>query len=89
MNFILNQRALRLGRHILKTKQTVRQTAQVFGVSKSTVHYDVSKRLKKINFQLYEKIHKILDDNFNSKHIRGGEATRKKFLNQKWISNEN
>ncbi|MDD2227419.1 MAG: sporulation transcriptional regulator SpoIIID [Clostridia bacterium] len=83
MNFILNQRALRLGRHILKTKQTVRQTAQVFGVSKSTVHYDVSKRLKKINFQLYEKIHKILDDNFNSKHIRGGEATRKKFLNQK------
>ncbi|MDD2227775.1 MAG: sporulation transcriptional regulator SpoIIID, partial [Clostridia bacterium] len=72
-----------LGHHILKTKQTVRQTAQVFGVSKSTVHYDVSKRLKKINFQLYEKVHKILDDNFNSKHIRGGEATRKKFLNQK------
>ncbi|MDD3397380.1 MAG: sporulation transcriptional regulator SpoIIID [Clostridia bacterium] len=80
MNFILNKRAESLGNYIFKTKCTVRQTAKIFGISKSTVHYDVSTRLKKIDRSLYEKIHKILSDNFNEKHIRGGEATRKKYL---------
>lgn len=80
MNFIINQRAVALGKFILKTRQTVRQVAGVYGISKSTVHFDVSNRLKKIDFNLYIKVKKILEKNFKEKHLRGGEATRKKYL---------
>ena len=80
MNFIINQRAVAFGKYILKTRQTVRQVAGVYGISKSTVHFDVSNRLKKIDYNLYLKVKKILNKNFEEKHIRGGEATRKKYL---------
>jgi putative DeoR family transcriptional regulator (stage III sporulation protein D) len=80
MSFILNNRAINLGKYILQTKHTVRKTAEVFGISKSTVHFDVSKRLKKADFSLYEKVHLILENNFNVKHIRGGQATKNKYL---------
>lgn len=80
MNLVLNQRAISLAKYIIKTKQTVRQTAIVYGVSKSTVHNDVSNRLKKINFGLYKKVKVILDKNFKEKHIRGGESTKLKYL---------
>jgi len=83
MNFIINQRAVALGKFILKTRQTVRQVAGVYGISKSTVHFDVSNRLKKIDFNLYIKVKKILEKNFKEKHLRGGEATRKKYLKNK------
>lgn len=66
--------------HILKTHDTIRKTALIFGYSKSTVHFDVSVRLKKLDNDLYEKTKKILDENFAEKHIRGGEATKKKYL---------
>ena len=56
MNLILSQRAVVLGRHIASTGQTVREVAKIYGISKSTVHYDVSKRLKKIDIKLYEKV---------------------------------
>ena len=72
MNFILNKRAITLGQYILKTQYTVRETAKFFGISKSTVHYDVSKRLKKVDNSLYEKVNIILQNNFNEKHLRGG-----------------
>lgn len=87
MNLFLKRRAVSLGKYIYKTKSTVRQTAMIFGISKSTVHYDVSTRLKKIDRSLYEKIHKILNNNFNEKHIRGGEATRKKYLIKNRLKN--
>ncbi|MDD2445527.1 MAG: sporulation transcriptional regulator SpoIIID [Clostridia bacterium] len=80
MNFVLNKRAIDFGKYILRTKSTVRYTAEVFGISKSTVHFDVSKRLKKVDFSLYEKVHKILENNFSEKHIRGGESTKNKYL---------
>ena len=80
MNFIINQRAVSLGKFILKTNQTVRQVAGIYGISKSTVHFDVSTRLKKIDYNLYIKVKKILEKNFKEKHLRGGEATRKKYL---------
>lgn len=83
MNLFIKQRAIKLAKYIIKNKATVRQTAEVFGVSKSTVHYDVSKRLKKINNLLYKKVQVVLANNFNEKHIRGGEATKIKFLNNK------
>lgn len=83
MNFILNKRAITLGQYILKTQYTVRETAKFFGISKSTVHYDVSKRLKKVDNSLYEKVNIILQNNFNEKHLRGGEATKMKYLKNK------
>lgn len=80
MNQILKQRAVSLGQHIVKTNQTVRQTAFVYGISKSTVHNDVSKKLKKIDFALYQKVQEILAKNFAEKHIRGGLSTKERFL---------
>lgn len=79
MGSFLSKRAVSLARHILATNQTVRQTASVFGVSKSTVHNDVSNRLKSIDFLLYKKVKIVLEKNFCEKHIRGGETTRKKY----------
>ena len=83
MNIFIKQRAINFAKHILKTKQTVRQTADVFGISKSTVHFDISKRLKDIDFGLYTKVKKILINNFNEKHLRGGVATKQKYLKNK------
>ena len=74
------ERTLEEANYILDSKDTIRGTADKFGMSKSTVHIDVSKRLKKIDKKLYEKIKKILEINFNQKHIRGGESTKNKYL---------
>ncbi len=76
----INERAVTLANHILESGDTVRQTAFIFGISKSTVHYDVSYRLKKIDYNLYKKVNKILEKNFNEKHIRGGNSTKNKYL---------
>ena len=75
----IENRVLLVANYILQTKSTVRRAAKVFGVSKSTIHYDVSYRLKKINYALYLKINKILTENFNEKHIRGGQSTKNKY----------
>ena len=66
--------------YIISTHSTLRQTAKLFGVSKSTVHVDMSQRLKKINGKKYKKIEKILQINFAEKQIRGGKATKEKYL---------
>lgn len=76
----INERAVTLAKHILESGDTVRQTAFIFGISKSTVHYDVSYRLKKIDYNLYKNVNKILEKNFNEKHIRGGNSTKNKYL---------
>ena len=68
-------------RYMVKTKMTIREIAKVFKVSKSTVHIDLNKRLKKINMPLYNDIKKILDYHLKVRHIRGGESTRKKYEN--------
>lgn len=80
MNKNIKNRVQNLANHIILTHQTVRQTACVYGISKSTVHNDVSCRLKNVDFLLYERVKKILEKNFEEKHIRGGESTRKKYL---------
>lgn len=82
MNRSIRERALLMGRYIKETGLTIRETAKIFGVSKSTAHLDVSKRLKKINPKLWREVSKILTINFNEKHLRGGEATRKKYLQE-------
>lgn len=79
MNFLTKQRAISLGKYILKTGKTVRQTAVVYGISKSTVHNDISKKLRFIDPRLFERVDKILQKNFSEKHFRGGEATKKKW----------
>lgn len=73
------ERTLMVAEHIKCTHETIRETAQKFGCSKSTVHCDVSYRLPQIDEELYKETKKVLDKNFTEKHIRGGEATRRKY----------
>ena len=73
-------------RYIIDNQTTIREAAKHFSYSKSTVHNDVSKKLKKTNFPLYKKLKKILENNFSEKHIRGGMATKNKFKNIKKIN---
>ncbi|MBZ4687948.1 MAG: spoIIID [Clostridiales bacterium] len=79
MQDYIRQRVLEISRHIIENGATVRQTAAKFGVSKSTVHKDVTERLPRINKELTEKVRNILDKNKAERHLRGGEATRKKY----------
>ena len=74
-----DKRAVILGQYILENRTTVRAAAKPFGVSKSTVHKDVSCRLCSEDPQLYEKIRNILDINKQERHIRGGMATKRKY----------
>lgn len=73
------RRACELGEYILDTGCTVRTAATRFGISKSTVHKDVSVRLKGASPSLYADVRKVLDKNRLERHIRGGEATRRKY----------
>ena len=82
LNDLVDKRALLLGEYIVENNSTVRATAKVFGVSKSTVHMDVSKRLSKVNPSLYREVRKVLDINKEERHIRGGLATKEKYLNK-------
>lgn len=68
---------------LLQNKTTIRETAKHFGMAKSTVHYDLSYRLKKIDPALYAEVKNLLEFNFQDKHNRGGEATKKMYLNLK------
>lgn len=79
MKGFVEQRAVELGEYIIQSKATVRKTAKKFGISKSTVHKDVSERLKKVNPKLYRKVKSVLEINKAQRHIRGGMATRRKY----------
>jgi putative DeoR family transcriptional regulator (stage III sporulation protein D) len=79
---IVEERAIELGEYIIEHKATVRGAAKKFGISKSTVHKDVSERLKKLNPQLYVEVKHILDVNKAQRHIRGGLATRRKYRHE-------
>lgn len=80
---LVEERAVELGEYIVEHKSTVRATAKQFGISKSTVHTDVSDRLKKVSPSLYDEVRKVLDDNKAQRHIRGGLATKEKYLHMK------
>ncbi len=79
----IEERAITLAHYIIETKDTVRSTAKKFGVSKSTVHKDVSDRLLKINPALAREVREILDENKSERHLRGGMATKLKYLKEK------
>ena len=75
----MEQRACELAVYMIETGATVRAAAQHFGISKSTVHKDLSQRLPQYNKLLYEQVRKVLDINKQERHIRGGMATRQKY----------
>lgn len=79
MKCLVEERAVELGKYISESKATVRKTASKFGISKSTVHKDVSERLKYIDPILYKKVKKVLQNNKEQRHIRGGLATKHKY----------
>ena len=79
----IEERAVSLAQYIIDTGDTVRGTAKKFGVSKSTVHKDVSERLLHINQALAIEVRKILDENKAERHIRGGMATKLKYSKRK------
>lgn len=82
MKGVVEDRAVELGEYILENKATVRATAKKFHISKSTVHKDVSERLRVVNPQLYGQVRNILEVNKAQRHIRGGLATRRKYKGQ-------
>ena len=80
MKDYIEERAIEIANYIIENNATVRQTAKAFGISKSTVHKDVSERLEKVNPTLMAEVRKVLDVNKSERHIRGGMATREKYL---------
>lgn len=80
MNYI-NKRVLEEANYIIQTGKTVREIASLFKVSKSTVHKDLHERLLKIDKEKYKNVEDILKYHIGIRHIRGGESTRKKYLN--------
>lgn len=73
------ERCVILGKYIVENNATVRSAAQQFGISKSTVHQDITTKLEKANKALYEEVKSVLDKNKQERHIRGGEATKRKY----------
>ena len=82
MKDYIEERAIQIANYIIENNATVRQTAKAFGVSKSTIHKDVTERLLQVNPSLAAEARKILDLNKSERHIRGGLATREKYLHQ-------
>ena len=82
MKDYIEERAIGIANYIIEHNATVRQTAKTFGISKSTVHKDVTERLSQIDPLLAKQARKVLDINKSERHIRGGLATREKYLHQ-------
>jgi len=76
----IEERAINIATYIIDQNATVRETAKKFGISKSTVHKDVAERLLQINPILAKDVRKVLDINKSERHIRGGMATKEKYL---------
>ena len=82
MKDYIEERAVEIAYYIIENKATVRQTAKKFGMSKSTIHKDVTERLLQITPALAGEARKVLDQNKSERHIRGGLATKEKYLHQ-------
>lgn len=83
MKAYIKERTLQVAEHIAQTEDTVRKTAGIYHLSKSTVHNDVSTRLKKLDADMFEEVQKVMQKNFAEKHIRGGKSTKEKFEREK------
>ena len=82
MTDTIEKRACELAVYIIETGATVRAAAQHFGISKSTVHKDLTQRLNQYNHVLYQQVREILETNKAQRHIRGGMATRRKYKSE-------
>ncbi|MFI3129479.1 MAG: sporulation transcriptional regulator SpoIIID [Bacillota bacterium] len=85
MKEYIKARILEVADYIIETGKTVRETAKVFDVSKSTVHKDMSERLCDIDYDRYKKVARVLKYNLQVRHIRGGLATQKKYQKAKTV----
>ena len=83
MKEYIEERAIEIANYIIKYNATVRQTAKQFGISKSTVHKDITDRVERLNPQLALKVRSVLDINKAERHIRGGIATKNKYMHMK------
>ena len=83
MKDYIEERAIDIANYIIENNTTVRQTAKQFGISKSTVHKDVTERLMQINPTLATEARKVLDVNKSERHIRGGLATKDKYMRER------
>ena len=83
MNKKIYDRVINESKYIIATNKTIREVASVFLVSKSTVHKDMRERLFEIDKKLYDEVSSILEYHVDIKHIRGGESTKRKFLEKK------
>ena len=82
MKSYIEERVINIANYIIENNATVRRTAKKFGISKSTVHKDVTERIVQINPTLAAEARKVLDVNKSERHIRGGMATKEKYLHQ-------
>lgn len=85
----LDERTIMLANYILENRTTIRATAKVFNIPKSTVHHDLSTKLKYLNYSLYKEVKKLMDENFSIKHLHGGESTKQKYEALKKEINKN
>lgn len=86
MNKNINQRVIDIANHIILTKDTIRKTAVIFNISKSTVHKDIGERLMKLDINKYQEVKKIMLNHLETRHLLGGESTRQLFLRKKQIT---
>ncbi|MBS7302798.1 MAG: sporulation transcriptional regulator SpoIIID [Lachnospiraceae bacterium] len=85
MKDYIEERAIDIANYIIENNTTVRQTAKQFGISKSTVHKDVTERLEQINPALAGEARKVLEINKSERHIRGGLATKDKYMRERYL----
>ena len=85
MSIHIINRVVEIANHIIDTKDTIRETAKKFNISKSTVHKDLQERLSQIDIIKYNQIKEIMDEHIENRHIKGGESTRQLFLKKRQV----
>ena len=80
------KRVLDVANHIINTKDTIRNTAKKFNISKSTVHKDIQERLIEIDINKYKQIKRIMNEHIETRHIKGGESTRQLFIRKRQLT---
>lgn len=80
------KRVIEVANHIIDTKDTIRETAKKFNISKSTVHKDLQERLSQIDVSKYNTVKQIMNEHIETRHIKGGESTRQLFLKKRQVT---
>ena len=86
MSAYIIKRVLEVAEHIIDTKDTIRETAKKFNISKSTIHKDLQERLIQLDINKYNVVKKIMDEHIETRHIKGGESTRQLFLKKRQVT---